>query len=70
MRKLKEVMDYLREHCHSPIPSEKKVAKVLKFLEEYNFVEVFREDPDDPSTWSYNLSERIADWLKEIQKVE
>ena len=35
-----EVLDYVRCHCRVPIPSERKLEAVLKFLEEFGFVKV------------------------------
>ena len=67
---LEEIMTYVRCHCHSPIPSERKVVSVFLELRKYDFVLVDQTNGSEPSVWLFQLNSVFAEWLRRIKKME
>ena len=60
---LKDIMDYIRCHHHTPIPSEHQVKFCLTFLFGFDFV-------DGTNDSGYCLDKRVQEFLKRVKWIE
>ena len=67
-----EIMAYVRSNCSTPIPSERKVCAILRFYEEYGFIEVERSGDINLSSdlWKFKLSDKMMMFLQTIKRLE
>ena len=61
---IQEIIDYLRTHCHVPIPNQKQIEIALEFLARYDFINYFPQDN------VYVLRDKVSNFLQEVKKVE
>lgn len=63
LHSLEGIMDYIRCHHHTPIPSERQVKLCLTFLFGFDFVE-------GTNNGGYYLNKRVQEFLKRIKWIE